>query len=708
MSEAIRVLLLEHEDACAVRIETALRRHITPLRFLRMPSLTPAKRALRRDRFDVILLDLGLPDAPGLAGLAAVSARAPETPVVVLADPEQEALALRAVLQGARDHLDRTDVFETLLVRAVRHSAEQGRSDRRRRGAEEELRKQRDLNRAIIDTAACLVVVMNAAGRILTFNRAAEELTGRAALDVVGSPFWELSPTEKEGAAAKRMVETARLDGRTLPYEGEWLDARGERRAITWASTRLLDAGGEPELVIATGIDTTQRKRAEARLIHDALHDSLTRLPNRALFFDRLQQAILQRQRHPDAEFAVLFLDLDRFKVINDSLGHAAGDALLVEVGRRLAETVREGDTVARLGGDEFAVLLRGLEGPGAAKEVAGRLVTELERGFHVSGHEVFTSASVGIGIGGSGAQTPEDLLREADTAMYRAKARGRGRYQMFDGAMQDRMVDLLRLETDLRRGLERREFVMHYQPVVRPRTGRLVGFEALVRWRHPTRGLLHPMDFIPLAEETGLIGPLGQWILRQACLQLRRWNAPGRRPSEGVVVSVNLSNRQFLQPELVDSIEDVVREMEVQPSCLMLEMTESAVMHDVDDVAEMLGRLRKLGVRLCIDDFGTGYSSLGALRRFPIDTLKIDRSFIADMACGGEEIVRTIVALASNLGMISVAEGVETPEQLEAVRSLRASLVQGFLFSRAVDARAAAEMLEGPRSLAAGGGSST
>ncbi len=436
-------------------------------------------------------------------------------------------------------------------------------------------------------------------------------------------------------------------------------------------------------------------QESEEHFRYAAFHDALTKLPNRALLTEHLQAVIEQAKQHEDYQFALLFLDLDRFKNINDSLGHSIGDQLLIAMARRLEHAVRAGDTVTRLGGDEFAILLRGTDNATAATDLAARVQAKLEAPFSLSGHEVYTTASIGIALSSTGYEHPENILRDADTAMYRAKAQGKARYEVFDKVMHARAVDLLQLENDLRRAIERDEFRVYYQPIVALETGQLHGFEALVRWQHPERGLVGPTEFITVAEDTGLIVPLSRWVLREACRQLCQWQwqAPANR---ALTMSVNLSGKQFMQADLVEHVKDVLQATHLEPQCLKLEITESVVMENAELAIAMLNQLKALGVQLSIDDFGTGYSSLSYLHRFPVDTLKIDRSFVSRMGDSDEnlEIVRTIKTLASNIGMEVVAEGVEALEQLTQLRLIKCEYGQGYLFSKPVEADAAGTMI--------------
>jgi diguanylate cyclase (GGDEF)-like protein len=418
---------------------------------------------------------------------------------------------------------------------------------------------------------------------------------------------------------------------------------------------------------------------------HAAFHDSLTGLPNRAMFTELLKAEIESSQRPNGHMFAVLFLDLDRFKNINDSLGHTHGDLLLVAFAERLERTLRPVDTLARFGGDEFAILVSGMTDATDAVRVAQRIQDELSQPFVLDKNSAFATASIGIALSSSGYDRPEDILRDADIAMYRAKENGKARYELFDSGMHARAVSRLQLESDLRQAIEQKEFCVYYQPIVCLQTGSLAGFEALVRWNHPRRGVVSPADFIPVAEETGLIVPIGEWVLTEACAQVRQWqvDSPSHR---SLSLSVNLSARQVAQPDLLERIKEALETSKLNPHCLKLEITESVVMENAEAAALMFKQLRSLGVQLSIDDFGTGYSSLSYLHRFPLNYLKIDRSFVMRLTTDNDNaIVRTISTLARNLGMEVIAEGIETEEQYQQLKMLGCEYGQGYLFSRPV-----------------------
>jgi diguanylate cyclase (GGDEF)-like protein/PAS domain S-box-containing protein len=473
------------------------------------------------------------------------------------------------------------------------------------------------------------------------------------------------------------------LQGRSELFEDEhriehrdgnyrWMLARGAAQVAP---------GGEALRIAGSQTDITDRK----------VHDPLTGLPNRALFLDRLERARARTRRSGQNLYGVLFLDLDRFKVVNDSLGHPTGDLLLVAVAQRIEASLRSGDTVARIGGDEFAVLLEDIHDLDEANEVASRIHETFSLPFVVAGSELFVTVSIGIALGGSETQDIAGLLRDADTAMYRAKVAGRGRSQVFTGEMRSEVMAQLRLENDLRRAVERKEFEVYYQPILTLKNSTITGFEALVRWNHPERGLVEPSSFIGAAEETGIIVPLGMWVLEEASRQARAWQTADPRWS-GLTMSVNLSPKLFAQADLVHDIAAILRRTGLDAGSLKLEITEGVLVHNPQAASAMLKQLRAMGVSVCIDDFGTGYSSLSYLTSFSVDVLKIDRSFISNLSASGDgnELVRNIVRLAAGLGLSVVAEGVETQIQSEQLAEMHCEFVQGFHFSRPVDASTA------------------
>lgn len=482
--------------------------------------------------------------------------------------------------------------------------------------------------------------------------------------------------------------ENYEVEFRLKRYDGKyrWHHAR---------ATAGFDDEGNIVNWFGTTTDIEDRKIAEEKLNHFAGHDTLTNLPNRAKFMHHLERAVSRSEHNPTFHFAVLFLDLDRFKVINDSLGHITGDKLLVAFAKRLEECVRPNDVVARLGGDEFTVLLHNIHEVGDAVRVANRFLDKLTIPFKLDTYEVFTSASIGIIASDDVKRQPEDYLRDADTAMYRAKAAGKSRYEIFDREMHKRNMNLLEMETYLRRAIEHDEFRVFYQPIINLETGKIREFEALIRWQHPKHGLVPPNDFIDIAEETGLIIPIGKWILKEACRQTAEWQKS--IPSlEALSISVNLSAKQLLHPNLISQVSDALRQTALNPLCLKLEVTESMVMENSEKALAVMTELNALGIELSTDDFGTGYSSLSYLHRFPFNRLKIDRSFVSkmDTDAKSEAIVRTILLLGQNLNIETVAEGIETAPQLERLRNLGCKTGQGYLFSKPVDAETATLLL--------------
>lgn len=487
---------------------------------------------------------------------------------------------------------------------------------------------------------------------------------------------------------------TAHVDGQVAQLESEYR-IRHKDGTYRWALNRGLavrNIAGKAYRMAGSQTDITERKVAEEQLLHDAFHDALTGLPNRALFMDRLEHRIRQAQksiqRQPLYRFAALFLDLDRFKIINDSLGHLVGDQLLIYVSERLSEAVRPEDTVARLGGDEFAIILEDITDQAHAEQITGRLQEQLSLPFYIDGIEIFTTASIGIALSSPDYERPEEMIRDADIAMYQVKGKGKASHEVFESGMYTSTVERLHLETDLRRAVEHEEFILHYQPIIELCNDRVIGFEALVRWNHPERGLIYPMEFIPLAEETGLIFTIGEWVLGEACRQLREWQTTHAIHSP-MKMSVNISSRQFLQHDLPEKIKHILGTNSLEAINLTIEITESMIMENIDSAIVILNQLRAMGIHIHIDDFGTGYSSLSYINRFPVNALKIDRSFVDRMQHDDEnlEIVKTIIALARNLKLELIAEGLETPGQLSQLKELNCQYGQGFFLSRPMDA---------------------
>jgi diguanylate cyclase (GGDEF)-like protein/PAS domain S-box-containing protein len=516
------------------------------------------------------------------------------------------------------------------------------------------------------------------------------EITGYTREEVIGKCTFDVF-FDDEGRRLVTRENEQRKKGYSGQYEAKLRKKSGEMFSVLISGAPVTNEDGVVTGTLGMFMDISERKRAEEQLLHDAFHDGLTGLANRALFMDHLRLTIERCKSRNSNHYAVLFLDYDRFKVVNDSLGHAEGDELLKQIARRLELWTRTGDLIARLGGDEFVILLTEMLDSDDAIQVAERIQEDSKIPFDLSGKEVFISASIGIALSVDGFRTAEDMLRDADIAMYSAKTKGRARYQVFNEAMREQATTRLQLETELRHALEHNEFELFYQPILSLDTQAIKGFEALVRWRHPTRGFMPPEEFIPTAEESGLILPLGRWILSESCRQLRAWQ-DALPQAESLVVSVNLSSKQFLQNDLAGQVLEALESTGLSPRCLKLEITESYLIENSDMAVKVMNRLRDIGVELSLDDFGTGYSSLSYLHRLPVNSLKIDRSFVSQMVESEEhsEIVRTIVRLAQNLKMEVIAEGIETAEQLDQLNELNCGFGQGYLFAKPMEAEMA------------------
>jgi diguanylate cyclase (GGDEF)-like protein/PAS domain S-box-containing protein len=545
------------------------------------------------------------------------------------------------------------------------------------RRAAEELRESERRFREMLDTIELTAVLLDVVGMITYVNPFLLRVTGYAKDEVVGRNFFELLAPEERRVAAARAFTTSLGRGSIGAHdEYEIVTRAGERRIILWNSTILRNAEGSILGAASIGSDVTEQRIAEKQLLYNAFHDSLTALPNRALFLDRVEQALNRVRRDERHAFAVLLLDVDHFKNVNDSLGHAAGDELLIEIGQRLSRSVRAADTVARFGGDEFTVLIERVADVTDATRTAARIQEEIAAPFVIGENDIFSSASIGIIVAGKEYETADQIVRDADTAMYRAKAQGRSRSEIFDATMRAEAVARLQLETDLRRALEREELCAFYQPIVHLGSGDIAGYEALVRWRHPLRGLTLPSEFIPLAEESGFVVAIDQMVLGMACARAAHW-APR-------YVTVNISSRHFTQGDLLDDVRRVLAGCGLPSERLHIEVTETAIMQQPEASLDMMKELRAIGCRIVLDDFGTGYSSLSYLHRFPIDGLKIDASFVRDAIRERKnvEIMRSIIALGRSLAIDVIAEGIETPEQHDLLRSLGCEFGQGFLFA--------------------------
>ena len=647
---------------------------------------------IKQDGVDIVLLDIEMPDLSGLEALKMLrEAYSPiELPIIMVTAKNQSEDIVKALDLGANDYLTKPVDFPVALARIATQLSHKRAQEALRESEERYALAAQGANDGLWD--------WNLLTNITYFSPRWKSMLGYHEGEIGNKLEEWLDRIHDSDRERVKDELAAHQNGLTPHFESEQrvLNKDGTFRWMLSRGLAVRDASGTATRMAGSQTDITEGK----------VTDPLTGLPNRLLFIDRLGRLIKHAKRRKDHLFAVLFLDLDGFKMINDSLGHLAGDQLLLSVSNRLESCLRLTDTVARLGetftmarlgGDEFTVLLDDLKDLGDAKLTAERLMKVLAPPFILAGKEIFTSVSIGIALSNSAYENPDDMLRDADTAMYRAKSLGKARYEIFDADMRASLVARLQVETDLRHALGREEFRNFYQPIVALDSGRIVGFEALLRWQHPTRGLIGPDEFIHVAEETGLIRELGWWNLREACRQLSDWKANSDNYLN-FTMNVNLSAKQFLQPNLVEEISDLIRELDFSPKTLKLEITESTVMIDPMATARMLQQIKALGVLLAIDDFGTGYSSLSYLHRFPLDTLKIDRSFISGVGHSGEgmEIAQTIMPMAKNLRLDVIAEGVETIEQVVLLKKLQCKYAQGYYFSKPLAAEEVALLLEG------------
>ena len=563
-----------------------------------------------------------------------------------------------------------------------------------RRRVEAALKRERAFFQQLFRNSPAGIVILDNQDRVVDANRSFVDLFQFEVDELAGKPLNTfIVPKELKN-------ETAELADLVLEDQSVDRETQRKRKDGSQVEVAILEYPIElaERKIGAYGIysDITERKTFERKLFHEAFHDALTGLPNRTLLAERLERSVRRARRRRDYQFALLFIDLDRFKVINDSLGHAAGDELLIEMARRLEGCLRPGDTVARLGGDEFNIILEDIQEVADATRIADRILESLSRPFVVADQEVVSSGSIGIAFSFSGYDSGEDLMRDADIAMYRAKNRGKARYEIFDADMHKSAVERLTLENEVRRALAEDELVLYFQPIVSLTRPRDLGFEALVRWNHPQRGLLAPAEWLPICEETGLMLSVGRWVLRHVCAQLQTWQKSFPE-AEAVAISVNLTPKEISHPDFLDDLDKILKETKIHPASITFEITED-VISDSDTLRDVLWHLRNQGFRLTIDDFGTGHSSLSSLHRYPIDTLKIDRSFIQQVGTGSQdlEIVRAIAALGESLGINVIAVGIEDEDRLEEVRKMGVAMAQGFHFSAPLSAEEAGERLRG------------
>ncbi len=663
-----------------------------------------ALAAVGRIQFDVILLDLNMPGMGGVEVLAALSGRGVATPVIVVSGDDAIDNAVRALRHGAADFIRKPYKPEELLKR-IGNTLSNQQLEKENAQIQQRLQQSEKWHRFLVNTAPDFIYTLDTEGRFTFVNDRVQTLLGFTREELVGRHFSEIIFDEDQ-FRAEHVFNERRADARATRNVELRLKCRdgqqrprvmnGRYRTVEVTATGMYEfpeSRFENRFMGTYGVvkDISDRKQAEETVHYQTYHDLLTGLPNRAKFRDHLGRALVYGRRKQQA-LSVMILDLDNFRVINDSLGHGVGDELLIHIATRLRQCLADDDILARLGGDEFAVLLPHAASRLEATVVGLRLIEALAVPHRIKGHELYVTASIGASFAPEDGAVADTLIRQTEIAMYEAKSQGGCRIQHWQPAMQEAFAGRIQMEADLRRALASDEFVLFYQPQVDTMTGAIRGFEALVRWWHPERGIVLPDAFIRLAEETGVVVPMGEWILRQAAAQQAVWRKEGLPP---VRVSVNISPRQLEMADFVGSVLRALEANQLEPGVLELEITESVLMRDVEGNAAKLIQLAEAGVRLAVDDFGTGYSSLKYLSRFPIHTLKIDRAFVKDSELDGMSIANAIVGMAKNLKLNVIAEGVESIAQLEQLRSLQCSEVQGYLFGMPMSAQEATRLLQ-------------
>ena len=684
-----RILLVEHEAADATVILDALN-HAPDASFEVEWVRRCSEGLARLDGIDAILLDLYLPDSRGIATFDCLFRAAPNIPILLLIDPQHEETARLAVQCGAQDYLfkDRLDAY--LLPKIIGSMIE-------RAAYAEALFEEKERAQVTLNSIGDAVVSTDVAGRVTYLNVVAEDLTGWSRNEAAGHPLEEVlqivDATTRQAMQNTTMLAIRADKALALPPNCVLIRRDGIEAAIEDSTAPIHDRRGAVTGAVMVFHDVSMARAMTRKMTHLAQHDSLTNLPNRVLLGDRLREAIILSGRH-QRKLSVLFLDLDRFKHINDSMGHVVGDRLLQSVARRLFSCVRSSDTVGRQGGDEFVVLIWEVRRAEDAAMTAAKILEALREPHRIDGHELYVSGSIGIVTYPDDGTDAETLMKKADLAMYHAKETGRDSYQFFKPAMNARAVERQSLEDSLRYAIERRELVLHYQPKVDLKSGGIIGAEALIRWRHPQRGLVPPGQFVTIAEDCGLIVPIGRWVLREACRQARAWQTAGLPP---LCVAINISPVELRAPGFVTGVRTILKETGLEPRYLELELTETVLIEDSRSVADVLEELKDIGVLLALDDFGTGYSSLSHLKRFPIDTLKIDQSFVRDLTVDEDDagIVTAVIGMGRSLHMRVVAEGVETREQLEILQEHGCPQGQGYYFCRPVPAEEFGHLLE-------------
>jgi diguanylate cyclase (GGDEF)-like protein/PAS domain S-box-containing protein len=680
--KSIKVLLLVEDNPGDARLlrEMFNEQGLLNIDLTHVECMGEAEEHLGRSAFDIILLDLGLPDEQGLGAVRRAHMAAPRVPLVVLTGSDDESMATQALQEGAQDYLIKGQIDGRGLLRALRYAVE-------RKTLEEAFFVEKERAQVTLNCIGDAVVCTDIEGNITFLNLVAEKMTGWAWKEATGRPMAEvfkiLDATSRE--TTRNPMERAMGQNRTVHLPANCILVRrdGFEIPIEDSVAPIHNREGQPTGAVIVFRDVSAARAMVVQMTHSAEHDFLTGLPNRMLLNDRVNQAIGLAARH-DNKVAVLFLDLDGFKHINDSLGHPIGDKLLQSIAKRLVDCVRNSDTVSRQGGDEFVVLLSEMEQSEDAAISALRILQAVAEAHNIDQHDLHVTASIGVSVFPDDGKDAETLVKNADTAMYQAKENGRQSYQFFKPAMNVRAVERQSIEENLRRALERQEFALHYQPKIDLRTGKISGAEALIRWTHPVRGPVSPAQFIPVAEDCGLILPIGQWVLREACKQARAWVDAGLPLTS---MAVNISSMEFRDDNFLESVFATLSETGLDPKSLELELTESVLMKRAESAASVLKTLRARGVQIAVDDFGTGYSSLSYLRKFPIDALKIDQSFVRQITSTPDDttIVTAVISMGRSLKLRVVAEGVETQEELSFLQARQCDEAQGYYFSRPV-----------------------
>jgi diguanylate cyclase (GGDEF)-like protein/PAS domain S-box-containing protein len=686
------VLLIEDNAGDARLLREMLSEHRSShhAELLQVSCMRDAEKHLADHPVDVILLDLGLPDVQGLDAVRCARAAAPRVALVVLTGMDDESLAVQALQEGAQDYLVKGQIETRGLLRAMRYAVE-------RKVMEDALFVEKERAQVTLNCIGDAVICTDVSGKITFMNVVAEQMTGWLRQEAAGQPMaqvFRLLDGASREAIPIAVDSEPRQDGKLDASMHSILVRRdGYEIPIEDSVAPIHNREGESTGAVVVFRDVSAARAMSLQMIHSAEHDALTGLPNRTLLNDRVSQAIAFARRHMK-QVAVLFLDLDGFKHINDSLGHPTGDKLLQSIAKRLVDCARASDTVSRQGGDEFVVLLSEMEHSEDAAIAARRMLQAVAGAHAIGRHELHVTTSIGVSVYPDDGLDAETLIKNADTAMYQAKENGRESYQFFKPAMNARAVERQSIEEGLRRALERNEFALHYQPKVNFKTGAITGAEALIRWTHPTRGPVSPGQFIPVAEDCGLILPIGNWVLRQACQQARAWVDAGLPLT---TMAVNVSAKEFRDENFLKGLFAILEETGLDPKWLELELTESVLMKHSESAASILQTLRERGVQVAVDDFGTGYSSLSYLRKFPIDALKIDQSFVAQITTAENDasIVTAVISMARSLKLRVVAEGVETLEQLAFLREHECDEAQGYYFSRPVLPHQFAKLLD-------------